>query len=203
MLEGCFHWLSFGSVFSVVVNFCLIALGLPCWWGLSAFAASGCCSSRQRTGFLLRWFSCCGAQAAGTWALGATARGLSSCGAWTWLPRSLWNPPGPGVEPMSPALAGGFLSTLPRGKTCSVFLKCPQVWMGFRGGSVVKNRPASSGDGGVLSSIPRSGRSPGGVYGNPLQYSCLNPMDRGAWWATVHGVTESQTWLSDWACKCE
>ena len=38
--------------------------------------------------------------------------------------------------------------------------------------------------------IPRSGRSPGEGNGNPLQYSCLNSMDRGAWWATVHGVTK-------------
>ena len=44
--------------------------------------------------------------------------------------------------------------------------------------------------------IPGSGRSPGGRRGNPLQYSCLeNPMDRGAWWATVHGVAKSRTWL--------
>ena len=42
-------------------------------------------------------------------------------------------------------------------------------------------------------SIPGSGRSPGGGHGNPLQYSCLeNPMDRGAWWARVHRVTQSQ-----------
>ena len=54
--------------------------------------------------------------------------------------------------------------------------------------SVVKNPPASAGD---LGSIPGSGRSPGEGNGNPLQYSCLeNPMDRGAWWATVYGVTE-------------
>ena len=45
--------------------------------------------------------------------------------------------------------------------------------------------------------IPRSRRSPGKEMGNPLQYSWLeNSMDRGAWWATVHGVTKSQTWLS-------
>ena len=45
--------------------------------------------------------------------------------------------------------------------------------------------------------IPGSGRSPGVGNGNPLQYSCLgNPMDGGAWWATVHGVTQSWTWLS-------
>ena len=46
--------------------------------------------------------------------------------------------------------------------------------------------------------MPRSGRSPGG-NGNPLQYSCLkNPMDRGAWQATVHGVPKCWTWLSNW-----
>ena len=45
---------------------------------------------------------------------------------------------------------------------------------------------------------PGSGRSPGEGNGNPLQYSCLeNPMDGGAWWATVHGVTKSRTRLSD------
>ena len=44
--------------------------------------------------------------------------------------------------------------------------------------------------------IPGSARSPGGGHGNPLQYSCLeNPMDREAWWATVHGVAKSQTSL--------
>ena len=46
--------------------------------------------------------------------------------------------------------------------------------------------------------IPGSGRSPGEGNGNPLQYSCLDyPMDRGAWWATVHGVAKSRTRLSD------
>ena len=49
-----------------------------------------------------------------------------------------------------------------------------------------------------LGSIPRWGRSHGEGNGNPLQYSCLeNPMDRGAWWATVHRVAKSQTRLSD------
>ena len=51
---------------------------------------------------------------------------------------------------------------------------------------------------GVLGSIPGSGRSPGGGNGNLLQYSCLeNPMDREAWWLTVHGATKSWTQLSD------
>ena len=46
--------------------------------------------------------------------------------------------------------------------------------------------------------VPESGRSPGEGNGNPLQYSCLeNPMDGGAWWATVHGVAKSRTQLSD------
>ena len=54
---------------------------------------------------------------------------------------------------------------------------------------VVKNPLANAGDIKVMSSIPGSGRSPGGEHGNPLQYSCLeNPTDRGVWWATVHGV---------------
>ena len=63
---------------------------------------------------------------------------------------------------------------------------------GFPGGSAVKNLPANAGD---ASSIPGSGRSPGKGNGNPLQDSFLrNPMDRGAWQATVHGVAkESDT----------
>ena len=65
---------------------------------------------------------------------------------------------------------------------------------GFPGGSVVKKLLANAGDAGE--SIPGSGRSPEGGHGNPLQYSCLeNPMDRGAWWATVHRVAKSWTQL--------
>ena len=59
---------------------------------------------------------------------------------------------------------------------------------------MVKSLPTSPGDSGDLGSIPGAGRSPGGGNGNPLQYSGLeNPMDRGAWWATVHGVAKSWT----------
>ena len=61
---------------------------------------------------------------------------------------------------------------------------------------VVKNPPANAGDKRDAGSIPRLGRSSGGGHGNPLQYSFPeNPMDRGAWWATVHRVTKSQTQL--------
>ena len=68
--------------------------------------------------------------------------------------------------------------------------------LGFRVALVVKNLPANAGDIRDTRSVPGSGRSPGGGHGNPLQYSCLeNPMDRGAWWATVQGVVKSQTQL--------
>ena len=66
------------------------------------------------------------------------------------------------------------------------------------GGSVVKNLPANTGDSGNEGLIPGLGRFPGGGNGNLLLYSCLeNPTDRGAWRATVHEVTESQTRLSN------
>ena len=59
---------------------------------------------------------------------------------------------------------------------------------------MVKNPPANAGDVRDVGSIPGSGRFPGGGHANPLQYSCLeNPMDRGAWQATVHGVRKSWT----------
>ena len=67
------------------------------------------------------------------------------------------------------------------------------------GGAVVKNLPANAGDTRDVASIPGLGRSLREGNGNPLWYSCLeNPMDRGAWWATVYEVAKSQTWLSDW-----
>ena len=56
---------------------------------------------------------------------------------------------------------------------------------------VVKNLPANSGDVRDVGLIPESGRYPGGAHGNPFQYSCLKKlMDRGIWWATVHGVAK-------------
>ena len=80
---------------------------------------------------------------------------------------------------------------------CSCEHLCTSIYLSFPGGSVVKNLPANSGDAGDAGSIPGSGRSPGGGNGHPLQYSCLgNPMDRGAWWATVCEVAKSRTRLS-------
>ena len=67
--------------------------------------------------------------------------------------------------------------------------------LGFPGGTVVKNLPANAED---VCSIPGSGKFFGEGNGNPLQYSCLrNPMDRGAWQASVHGVMKSQILLRD------
>ena len=67
-------------------------------------------------------------------------------------------------------------------------------WEGFPNGSAGKESAGKAGDIGDVGSIPGLGRSPGEGNGNPLQYSCLeNPMDGGAWRATVHGVTNSST----------
>ena len=66
-----------------------------------------------------------------------------------------------------------------------------QIRCGFPSGSAGEESACNAGDTGASGLIPGSGRSPGGGNGNPLQYSCLeNPMDKGAWWATVQRVTE-------------
>ena len=71
------------------------------------------------------------------------------------------------------------------GKFFSLF-SWKNLKLDFPGNSVVKNLPTKVA---VAGSIPGSGRSPGEANGNPLKYSCLkNPMDRRAWWATVHGA---------------
>ena len=80
-------------------------------------------------------------------------------------------------------------------KKITQYVKC---YGGFPGGSVVKNLPANAGDIRDVGSSPGLGRSSGGEHGNPLQYSCLeNPVNRGAWKATVHGVAKSRRRLSD------
>ena len=72
------------------------------------------------------------------------------------------------------------------------FSPLKKIAVSFPGSSVVKNLHASAEATGYTDLIPGSGRSPGGGNGNPFQCSCLeNPMDRGAWRATVHGVTKS------------
>ena len=93
--------------------------------------------------------------------------------------------PNAAIKHVSPATAGGFFTAEPQGSP-SRFPYCyvPPAW-------------GNSWHAGGLGLVSGSGRSPGGGCSNPLQYSCLeNPMDRGAWRATVHGVTKSQTQLS-------
>ena len=78
---------------------------------------------------------------------------------------------------------------------CSEMLNTLGLISGFPGEAHGKEFACNAEDPGLISG---SGRSPGEENGNPLQYSCLqNPMDRGAWWATVHGVTKSWTRLSN------
>ena len=70
---------------------------------------------------------------------------------------------------------------------------CYPCWA-FQVVIVVKNPPVNAVDVRDAGSVSGWGRSPGGGHGHPLQHSCLeNPMDRGAWWATVHGVAKSWT----------
>ena len=85
---------------------------------------------------------------------------------------------------------------------CSVslfgFVWCFVISWASQVAMVVENLSANAGDERDMDSVPGSGGSPGEGYGNSLQYSWLeNPMDRGAWRATVHGVSKNQTQLSD------
>ena len=105
------------------------------------------------------------------------------------------------LPPISPARdSGDFYQLFPsprRSRQLWFLSVCTMLSQGFPGGTVVKNPPPKAGDKRDTGSIPGSGRSPGGGNSNPLQYSCLeNPMDRGAWRATVHGNMKSQTGLS-------
>ena len=76
-------------------------------------------------------------------------------------------------------------------------LPCLTEEWGFPGGAVIKNLPANAEATGDVGSVPGLGRSSGEGNGNPLQYSCLrSSTDRGAWQATLHGVTKSWTRLS-------
>ena len=121
-------------LFKKLINLFLAALGLRCCVrAFSSWAgATLCCGSWA---FHCSGFSCCGARALGTQPSVVVARGLSSCGSWalerrlsscgarTWLLCGMWDLPGPGLEPMSLALAGGFLTTAPPGKSRISYLE--------------------------------------------------------------------------------
>ena len=92
----------------------------------------------------------------------------------------MWNSPRPSTEPESLALAGRFFTA--------------SATKGFLASSDGKESSCNVGDVRDLDSIPGSGGSSGEGNGHPFQYSCLeDPVNRGAWWATVHGVAESDT----------
>ena len=77
------------------------------------------------------------------------------------------------------------------------------IGLGVCGASLVAQMVKTACSAGDLGLIPGLGRSPGGGHGNPLRYSCLeNLMDRGAWWASVHGVAQNRTRLSTARMKC-
>ena len=171
------------------------------------------------------WF--CSARVLGSQCSVVAAWGLSSCSSQTPEHRlsscgtglSCSVAQGSGFKPMSPALAGGVLTTKPPGKPLAqAFLDLLQSahsnsytfseahtprtlsesWNNLNACPWVSGKESASkaGVAGDVGLIPGLGRSPGGGPGNPLKYSCLeNPMDRGAWQATVHRVAKSWTWL--------
>ena len=104
--------------------------------------------------------------------------------------------PNPGIKSRSPAFQADSLPAEPRGMP-NMYLYTYNMYVRvFPGGSRVKNTPANAGDTHSISGLTRS---PGVGSGNQLQYSCLgNSMDRGARWVTVHGVTKSCKWLSNY-----
>ena len=103
---------------------------------------------------------------------------------------SLWTLPGPGIEPVSPALAGRFLPTAPPGKACLVeYIRSVHLagdTGGFPHSSVGKSSALLMQETRVRFLVQEDPPEKGN--GNPLQSSCLEkPMDRGAWWSPVHG----------------
>ena len=131
---GYIHRIKYSAIFLINLFILFISFWL-CWVfvaarRLSLVAASGGHSLLRCAGFSLRWllllcstgstragFSSCGARASVV-----VARGLSSCGAQAFLLCGMWDLLGPGLDPMSPALAGGFLTTVPPGKPLSYFI---------------------------------------------------------------------------------
>ena len=116
---------------------------------------------------------------------------------WSGLPfPSPGDLPNPGIEPGSPRLQAEPLPSEPsvkplKPKIICLFLYLFTVVWASQVALVVKNPPAKAEDLRDVVSSPKSGRSPGEGNGNPLQYSCLgNPLNRGAWQATVHGVAK-------------
>ena len=123
---------TFYSFFFFNINLFIYLFIFGCFWFFVAVCGF---LKLRRAGATLRcsvWashcsgFCCCGARALGARASVVVARGLGSCGTRGQLPSGMWDLPRPGLEPMSPALAGGFLSTVPPGKPNPLLL-FPQI----------------------------------------------------------------------------
>ena len=95
---------------------CVRAFSSCCMWAFSSCSERGLLFSCGVWASHHGGFSCCAARALGVWASVVVTRGLSSCGMRAQLLRGMWDPPRPGLEPVSPALAGGFPTTAPPGK---------------------------------------------------------------------------------------
>ena len=183
----------------ILFIYLLTVLGLCCCVGFSLAAQNRSCSSCRE------WASQCGAS--------------FYCGAQALLLRGMWDLLGPGIEPMSPALASRFFTTEPLGKPLLMFIL--NTWefpdcsvLGCQAFTAEAAGALNPGQGLIgyspwgLEESDTTGRLHfhfslsciGGGNGNPLQCSCLeNPRDGGAWWAPVYGVAQSRTrlkWLS-------
>ena len=104
-LHELFAYLEGGLLFNLSIYFWLLGL-CCCIWAFSSWSECACCGG----------FCCSGEQALG-------CMGFSSCGTQALLPQSMWNLPGPGIAPVSPALVSGFFSTGPPGKSCLYILE--------------------------------------------------------------------------------
>ena len=130
LLPTCSATRALGQPFSSSCCFFFLVAALFIYWLYWVSLLRGLFSSCSKRGLLSscgawashrRGASCWGAWAPGARASVAAAHGLTSFGSWAWLLRGMWNLPGPGIKPLSHALAGGFLSTVPPGKASSAY----------------------------------------------------------------------------------
>ena len=179
----CWWWWNFGPDYNVLHIFCFPCLVVPCWkWDTEVLSEASvkCCSTD------CTWLTSLGAwEEEGTWNV-----------SWQLFWKTLSFP---GLLIGHKCMFCGACVWWSNGQNILLYFELSETlnffFRGFPGGSVVKNLPGRAGN---IGSILGSGRSPGEGYGSPLQCSCLeNPTYRGAWWATVPGVTKSRIWLGD------
>ena len=142
------------------------------------------------------WAAVCGVTQGRTQLRGLSSSILSTPHLYNSLPILGFPPPSPWNHKLLKYKENALLIFAAIPIATIVFLACSVFGTRFPDDSVVKNLPAKAGDAGDEGLIPRSGRSPGGGRGNPLQYFCLEkPMDRGTCQTTAHRVAKRQIWL--------